>query len=183
MKWTIRRIKESPDGVLTFDELIHVAEAIQMRNKSVVNLEPVQVSGYLSAIDNEIILHCQAKVNITLPSTRSLKPVLLQLTIPIKERYVYPNFDTNLQDYEETTIVLEHDYIDLESAVIDAILLNLPMRVLAEDEGNHDLPKGNDWMVLTEEDYKRQQKEASDQKIDERFAGLQSLFNELKEEE
>ncbi|MGO4937243.1 YceD family protein [Fundicoccus sp. Sow4_H7] len=183
MKWTIRQIQEAPEGILSFDEFLNITEAIQARDKSVIDLEPVQVKGYLSAIDREVILQCQALVNITLPSTRSLEPVPLQLTIPIMERYVYPDYDTNLQDYEETTIVLEHDYIDLDSAVIDTVLINLPMRVIAADEENHDLPKGKDWAVITEDDYKKQQNEEANQKIDERFAGLQSLYNELNEEE
>ncbi len=35
-------------------------------------------------------------------------------------------------DGTRATIVLEHDYIDLELAVIDALLVNLPMRVVGE---------------------------------------------------
>lgn len=183
MKWTIRQIKEYPEDILSFDEVLHVKEALQLRDQTILDIEPVQVNGYVSANEMEIFLHCQVKAEITLPSSRSLKPVTQQLLIPIKERYVYPDFDTNIHDYEETTIVLEHDYIDLDLAVIDAILLNLPMQVVDPDEKAEDLPSGKNWTVITEDEYKMQQDEEAEEKVDSRFAGLQSLLNEMNDEE
>ena len=100
------------------------------------------------------------------------------MDVPIKERYVYPEYDQKADEFEETTIVLEHDYIDLEEAVIDSLILNLPMRVVGEDELSTELPSGNDWSVVTEEDYQQQQKKEQAEQVDPRFASLKALLNE-----
>lgn len=94
-----------------------------------------------------------------------------------------PEYDANADEYEETTIVLEHDYIDLELAVIDALLLNLPMRVVGEEEETAALPSGKDWAVLTEMDYLASLERQSSEAGDPRFASLRALLNEANADE
>lgn len=182
MKWTIRKLRESKQELLSFDEVLNIAEQATLREASIIHLEPVHVSGYFVVREQEFVLHCIAKAVITLPSTRSLNPVTFEMEVPIRERYVYPEDDTDAEEYEETTIVLEHDYIDLEQAVLESLILNLPQRVVGEDEEEAKLPKGNDWAVLTEDEYHQQQEEAKPE-VDPRFAKLQSLINENNEAE
>lgn len=178
MKWTIRKLREQKDSLLHFDVELNVEVALCEREPMIIHSEPVQVAGYFFAREQEILLHCQAKTVVTLPSTRSLKPVPVIMDVPIKERYVYPEYDQKADEFEETTIVLEHDYIDLEEAVIDSLILNLPMRVVGEDELSTELPSGNDWSVVTEEDYQQQQKKEQAEQVDPRFASLKALLNE-----
>ena len=182
MKWTIRKLRDSRDELVPIEVDVDIKEQAISRDDSIIHLEPVHVSGYFVVREPDIILHCNADVVITLPSTRSLKPVEVDLTFPIKERYVYPEDDVNADDYEETTIVLEHDYINLEQAVLETLLLSLPQRVVGPDEVEEDLPKGNHWAVLTEDEYHQQQDEAKPE-IDPRLAKLQSLLNEDNETE
>lgn len=182
MKWTIRKLRESKQALLSFDEVLDITEQAALREASIIHLEPVHVSGYFVVREQDFVLHCTAKADITLPSTRTLEPVRMELEIPIKERYVYPKDDVDAEEYEETTIVLEHDYIDLEQAVLESLILNLPQRVVGEDEEKVDLPKGNHWTVLTEDEYHQQQEEAKPE-VDPRLAKLQSLLNENIETE
>ncbi len=43
-------------------------------------------------------------------------------------------------------------------SVSDNVLLNIPIKVLtAEEEAGHDLLLGNDWQIMTEEEYQAQQ--------------------------
>ncbi|HFI0464493.1 TPA: DUF177 domain-containing protein [Streptococcus suis] len=179
MKWTIRKLRESKQELLSFDEVLDIAEQATLRQASIIHLEPVHVSGYFVVREQEILLHCTADAVITLPSTRSLKPVTLDLSIPIKERYVYPEFDADADLFEETTIVLEHDYIDLEQAVLESLILNIPQRVVGNDEEEDALPKGNHWAVLTEDEYHQQQADQVEE-TDPRLAKLQSLLNEYQ---
>ncbi|MBD3949824.1 DUF177 domain-containing protein [Tuanshanicoccus lijuaniae] len=176
MKWTIRKLRESKQELLSFDEVLDIAEQATLREASIIHLEPVHVSGYFVVREQDIVLHCTANVVITLPSTRTLEPVEMSMNVPIKERYVYPENDVDANDYEEITLVLEHDYIDLEQAVLESILLNLPQRVVSEAEEQATLPKGNDWAVLTEDEYQQQQ-QATKPEVDPRLAKLQSLLN------
>ena len=160
-----------------------MAAKVQAMEPSILHLTPVQVTGYFVAHGQEIFLHCTASTVMTLPSTRSLEPVPVHLQVPIDERYVMPEYDANADEYEETTIVLEHDYIDLELAVIDALLLNLPMRVVGEEEETAALPSGKDWAVLTETDYLASLERQSSEAGDPRFANLKALLNEANADE
>lgn len=183
MKWTLRKIRDHKEELLHFDVELDVAVKVQAMEPSILHLTPVQVTGYFVAHGQEIFLHCTASTVMTLPSTRSLEPVPVHLQVPIDERYVMPEYDANADEYEETTIVLEHDYIDLELAVIDALLLNLPMRVVGEEEETAALPSGKDWAVLTETDYLASLERQSSEAGDPRFANLRALLNEANADE
>lgn len=182
MKWTIRKLRESKDQLVSIDVTLDINEQATSRDASIIHLEPVHVSGYFVVREQDIVLHCQSKAVVTLPSTRSLKPVPVNLEFTVDERYVYEENDAYTDEYEETTIVLEHDYIDLEQAVLETLLLNLPQRVVGEDDEVTALPKGDDWTVLTEDEY-HQQQQAAKPEIDPRLAKLQSLLNEDNETE
>lgn len=183
MKWTIRQLKEHLDESIMLSSQHQIKEDLLKRNQEIIDVKDVQLEGYFLPSENEIILHGLIKSNLTLPSSRSLVPVEVQLEIPIKERYVYPEYDTNHEDYEETTIVLEKDYIDLDEAIIESILLNIPIKVLHPDEEKGELPSGNDWSVITEEDYEDQLEAEKSEKIDPRFAALKSLIDNNQEED
>lgn len=176
MKWTIKQIREYKNELMDFDVELSVFEQVKSRNDEIIDLEKVRVAGYLSAQEQDIVLHCQLQTVITLPSSRSLKPVAVELNIPIRERYVYPEHAENIGDYVETTIELEHDYIDLETAVVDAILLNIPIRVIAPEEAEGELPSGRDWQVITEEDYQTHQEQEKAATIDPRLEALKTLL-------
>lgn len=177
MKWTLKQIRDYRDQVLNFETELLIEDALIKREPTVIHLDPVQVAGYLVARGQEYVLHCQLETTITLPSSRTLEPTPVKLSLPIKERYVGIEDDSDVDEYEETTIVLEHDYIDLEPAVLDAISLNLPVRVIGEHEDDDYLPSGNDWTVVTEESYQQQIEKDKSNKIDPRFANLKALLD------
>lgn len=177
MKWTLREIREYPEEVMPFNETLEIAEILMERDSNIEAVEAVQCEGYITPIEDAFVLHGTIQATLTLPSTRSLKPVKVPLTISMKERYVTEDDYLEEDESEEVTIVLMHDYIDLTSAVIDNILLNIPQRVLAPGEEGEALPVGNDWEVLTQEQYEAKLKaEAPD--VDPRFAALKTLLDE-----
>lgn len=182
MKWTIRQIRESADDIFQFEESLNIKEALMERDASIIDVEAVSINGYFVPSNDEIILHGQINVSLVVPSSRSLEPVSLQLDIPIKERYVYEEFDGNIEDYEETTIILERDYIDIDTAVADVIALNIPIQVIKPEEDS-ELPSGNHWTVVTEEEYEQQQAKEKAETVDPRFATLKTLLNNNDEDE
>lgn len=182
MKWTIRQIQEQADGMLPLNVQFNLEDSLRSRNAAILAVDPIQLEGYLASMDQDIILHGQIRTHLTMPSTRSLEPVKFALDFPIKERYVYAAAEGNIEDYEETTIVLEQDEIDLEQAVVDSILLNIPSKILndADKEGN--LPSGHDWSVLTEDDYHEQMKQRKSEEGDPRFAALKTLLDKPEDQ-
>ncbi|HFH9692876.1 TPA: YceD family protein, partial [Streptococcus pyogenes] len=62
-------------------------------------------------------------------------------------------------------------------SIVDNILLAIPLQVLTEEEKkSKELPAGQNWAVLTEEDYQCLKEEK--QKENNPFASLQGLFDE-----
>lgn len=183
MKWTMKQLREKRDELTHFTCQLDLREQLMARNADIIHVDPVQVTGYFVAREHEIFLHCQAQTIVTLPSTRTLAAVPVGMEVPIDERYVYPEADVNAEAYEETTIVLEHDYIDLDLAVIDNLLMNLPMRVVGVEELDAPLPSGHDWQVITEDDYQQQVSQEKAEQLDPRFASLKALLNEEEADE
>lgn len=183
MKWTIRQLKDHPDDIINFEESLDIKEQLMERNPSILDVESVNVNGYFVPSNEDIILHGQIDTRLTVPSSRSLEPVSLHLNIPISERYVYEEYDGNVGEYEETTIVLQYDYIDLDAAVTDNIAINIPTRVLKPGEEDGDLPSGNDWTVVTEEEYEQNLAEEKAETVDPRFAALKTLLDNEDEEQ
>ncbi len=177
MKFTIQQIKEQPNQLLKLDEKLDIKDALIERMSSITDVQNTEVDGYYAAIDYEVVLHCTIDTDLTLPSTRTLEPVTIHLTIPVKERYVTNNQETNLDEHEEVTIVVEDEILNLQEVVIDNILLNIPMKIIGEDETDDTLPSGNDWTVMTEESYLQQQADENESAVDPRFAALQDLLD------
>ena len=85
------------------------------------------------------------------------------------------------EERDEEILVLDNDTIDLTDSIEDNILLAIPMLVFSEEELQAtELPKGNDWEVVSEEDYL--QKKESAETIDPRLAKLSELFNESEDD-
>ena len=72
---------------------------------------------------------------------------------------------------------IEGGKIDLSESVADNILLNIPLKVLTpEEEDGQGFIEGNDWKILSEEEYQAAQ--AIKKEENSPFAGLQGLFDE-----
>lgn len=95
------------------------------------------------------------KTIVTVPSARSLEPVDLPLDLSVDEVFMTrEQWSSMEEERDEEILVLDNDTIDLTDSIEDNILLAIPMQVFSEEELQAtDLPKGNDWEVVSEEDY------------------------------
>lgn len=94
-------------------------------------------------------------VELTLPSSRSLEPVELDLSFPLNEVYLAPEVtETDAEDLEEEAVFsLEKDTLDLQKPIEDTILASIPMKVLSEEEqASNELPHGHDWKLRLEDE-------------------------------
>jgi uncharacterized protein len=121
---------------------------------------------------------------ITLPSTRSLEPVELPLEFSVNEVFMTPEQYQQRDELlpEEEILILETQTLDLDDSVADNILLEIPMQVLTEaEQESNDLPSGDDWLVISEDDFQHQQESQEQTTIDPRLAKLSALFEEEEE--
>ena len=164
----LSEVRKSPEG-LAFNEAPSLLESIKERYDQVLNLEQIQASGQVAYDNGLYLLDYQLSYDITLPSSRSLEPVTF-----IQEA------DAALQKElveENLVLILDGDTINLDESILDNILLNIPLRVLTPEEESGQISlSGNDWEVLSEEDFaalQQEKKEASNP-----FAQLNGLFDE-----
>ena len=183
MKWSIGELRRYKEEALNFSETIDVNDALTARDNEVLAVTPVTVEGILSVGKNEYILHYRLKTIVTVPSARSLEPVDLPLDLSVDEVFMTrEQWSSMEEERDEEILVLDNDTIDLTNSIEDNILLAIPLQVFTEEElKSSDMPKGNDWEVISEEAY-LQKKEESAETIDPRLAKLSELFNESEDD-
>ena len=70
-------------------------------------------------------------------------------------------------------VKVEDNQIDLQTAIEDNILLNIPETILTDEEEKEDLyPKGSNWEVVSEQSFE----EGKKNQINPAFAKLKDLF-------
>lgn len=163
MKWSLNEITKKKQ--IDFEEVLELAEVLKGRSKELLDATPVRVSGSVSSSDDGLyFLDYQLQTELTLPSSRSLKPVAYPLAVFVNEAFSQDKEEA--ENEEKLIIPLEKDLIDLDESVADNILLEIPLKVLAEDEeeNEEELPAGKNWTVLSEEEYAKQQEQKAAEK-------------------
>lgn len=184
MKWALSELNKFKNDQLRFTETIDLEESLKQREPQILAVEPIRVDGFIQVDTGRYLAHFTMDTVLTLPSSRSLTPVKYPLTLTIDEDYMTESTYAGLADISEDEksliMVLEKDLIDLTEAVEDFILLNLPLQILTEEEmTTTDLPKGEFWNVISEEDLKAKKhldELESEDKIDPRLAKLSELL-------
>lgn len=185
MKWSLLELNKYKDNSLEFSETLELKSSLIKRDSMILDVSPVKVSGILIVGKEEYLIHYKIDVTVTVPSSRSLTPVPLNMMIDVDEVFMTKEqFEQRDERFsEEEVIILEKPTIDLAESVEDNILLSIPIQVFTEEEQeSHVLPKGNDWEVLSEEDYLHQKEAKAQQTVDPRLAKLSELFSESAEE-
>lgn len=174
----IQEIRKNPDG-LKFEQNFDLAQELQERNAEILDVKNVTAKGKAQYEEGLYFLDYELSYTITLASSRSMEPVDLQEAYLVNEIFADGQHGSSQQDLLEEDLVLpiEGDRIDLAESVADNILLNIPLKILTpEEEAGSEMPTGNDWQVMTEEEYQQSQKEKKE--VNSPFAGLQGLFDE-----
>lgn len=178
MMFSISEIKKNPGGI-NFNSVLEIKEKLIERNKDVLDVKEIFVQGTISYDDGLYLLNYTLDYTITLPSSRSMLPVDVHKVEEVSEIFIEAVDIHAKEDLvrENLVLVLEKDYIDLEESAIDNILLTIPMQILSEEERNsNEMPSGNNWSVLTEEQYDALQNKKK--KENNPFSALNGLFED-----
>ena len=166
MKLNIQEIRNQPEG-LHFEQALDLAADLRKRNQEILDVKDILAVGKVQYEDRLYFLDYQLSYTIVLASSRSMEPVELAESYPVTE--VFMEGATNQLDQE-------NGEIDLSESVADNILLNIPIKVLtAEEEAGQGFVSGNDWQIMTEDEYQAQQTVKKEENSP--FAGLQGLFD------
>ena len=173
-----QEIRKNPEG-LAFNQELDLLKDLQKRNPEILDLKNVTATGGVAYDTGLYVLDYQLSYTIVLASSRSMEPVELQESYPVTEVFAEDvQSDADIEALEEDLILpIEGGKIDLSESVADNILLNIPLKVLTpEEEAGEGFIEGNDWKILSEEEYQAAQ--AIKKEENSPFAGLNGLFDE-----
>ena len=173
-----QEIRKNSEG-LAFDQELDLLKELQKRNPEILDLKNVTATGRVAYDTGLYVLDYQLTYTIVLASSRSMEPVELQGSYPVTEVFAEDvQSDADIEALEEDLILpIEGGKIDLSESVADNILLNIPLKVLTpEEEAGQGFIEGNDWKILSEEEYQAAQ--AIKKEENSPFAGLNGLFDE-----
>lgn len=181
MKYNKNQLQKYHQAPLQFNETLDLeAIAKQRFPETILALSSLTVDGTIRYDEaDDLLLHVTVTGQITVPSSRSLEPVLLDVDLTIDELYI--DNEKHLEDFEETeaVFVLENDTLNVDEAILDNIVANLPLQILTANELENDvLPSGQDWHVISEETFENEKKQAPKPPLDPRLAKLDDFFKE-----
>ena len=188
LKWSLAELHKQPAGILMLDEKVDMTDSLKKRDTELMDVSLIDIQGTISIeASSRYFVDLTLNVILTLPSSRSLKPVKLDLTIPFYEVYLAPEAGQTAVETLEDEVVfsLEQDILDLQKPIEDTILAAIPMKVLSEDEKtSNDFPTGNDWEVKLEgETDSSNNKDDADTSENSPFAILKDLDLDFSKDE
>ncbi|HIZ70273.1 MAG TPA: DUF177 domain-containing protein [Candidatus Atopostipes pullistercoris] len=188
LKWSLAELHKQPAGILMLDEKVDMTDSLKKRDTELMDVSLIDIQGTISIeAYSRYFVDLTLNVILTLPSSRSLKPVKLDLTIPFSEVYLAPEAGQTAVETLEDEVVfsLEQDILDLQKPIEDTILAAIPMKVLSEDEKtSNDFPTGNDWEVKLEgETDSSNNKDDADTSENSPFAILKDLDLDFSKDE
>jgi uncharacterized protein len=182
IKWALNELKKYSEEPLQISGQVDLEQHLQKRDEQILAASPIQLDGVLAVEElNEYLVDLHLHVTLTLPSSRSLTPVEVELSIPFSETYLAPGHLPDPEKYGEDEIVieLESEVLDLQKPLEDSILTAIPSQVLTEEEQQSNLmPSGNEWEVISEEDHHAGLSKGKSSEEDSPFAALKDLFPE-----
>ena len=188
VKWSLAELQKNQHGIYPVSGQADLTAALKSRRTDILDASLIDVQGAITVDGKKkFYVDVTLSMNLTLPSSRSLEPVKLDLHIPFNEVYLAPDVKiADLEDADEEVLSLEKDILDLQKPIEDTILATIPMKILTEEEKSAtDLPTGQDWQLVLEDDVDTVSKEkASTESKSSPFDILKDidLFNDEDEE-
>lgn len=155
----------------SFDEKIDVSDIVHLKN-DIRKISSVNVKGFCTVDEEEIIFQLHIEGEMILPCSRTLVDVAHQFSFDVTEI-----FTSNIEDidFKEETNVHEivGDNIDLRPLIEENIILETPYRVFSDEKM---IDKGKGWEFHTEDLLK----EKKENEIDPRLSKLRQFLHDKK---
>ena len=166
MKWTRTELIDARNNIDIDEDVVIAKENIEHYD-GINDLQDVHISGkgYYSDEDDSFYVDLNISGTMICPDSITNEPIEYPFETSAQETYSFTKG-------EDDEIRYVDDEVDLYEAIVDNILLEVPMQVsIAEEE---DYPEGDGWKVYSEKQYQ----EMKENEIDPRLA----ILKEYKEE-
>lgn len=161
---------------MEIDERIDISEVLKKRDPQIRYASPIHVTGEGNITSEKVTFQLHVTGNLILPCSRTLVDVEFPIDIESTETFLLKPSEFIGEDEEVHQTI--DDVVDLVPVITEILILEIPIQVFSENaKDDQNLPAGNDWVVLTEDQVK-QDEEKAEKKVDPRLAGLANFFDE-----
>ncbi len=170
------RIKNSSAPLTHIDRDVEVRpEFLKRSEKLLFEASNIHVTGDLFFDEPYVTGNFKVFADLVVPSSRSLKPVKLHEEFSFTENYSQEKpTKEELEENTDPIVKISNDQIDLQTAIEDNVLLNIPTTILTPEEKKKDIyPEGKGWEVISEKTFD----EGKKNQINPAFAKLKVLLN------
>ncbi|MCR4950156.1 MAG: DUF177 domain-containing protein [Solobacterium sp.] len=167
MKWTKSQLLRQTQSV-TFDEDIEIDASAFAGNSRINGVKDVHVYGTGHLDPNEDVFYADVYVEGTMLCPDAITGDEIEIPFETDSQEVYVFEETE----EDGARVVTNEVIELLPAVIDDILLEVPLQVTEASEDEY--PEGDGWKVYSEAEYQERQKD----RLDPRLAVLKQFKDE-----
>lgn len=158
--------------MILFKNEIKEKKALSYNEKFLINKDDLEVCNDILEVENidvkldaqyvSDLVICKLTVNaeLILRSTRTLKPVPYIISDEDEITLAFDHVDYDLGD---EIIDVKDDRYDFYKDIYSMIATNIPLKIIGKDDPNHQ--QGENWEVLSEEEYYRRKKEEIDPRM------------------
>lgn len=180
LELSFSRIKNSSEPLTHIERDVEMRPEFFERSKELlIDAKNVHVSGDLFYQEPFVTGDFHVTANLVVPSSRSLQPVKYDEDFTFTENYLDRKPTKEELEDNDTIVKIDNDVIDLQTAVEDNILLNIPTTILTPEEKEKNIyPEGQGWEVVSESAFE----EGKKNQVNPAFAKLKILLDNNKDD-
>ncbi|ERJ13566.1 YceD family protein [Haloplasma contractile] len=174
MKWTIAQLKKLGRDPFEVNETVNYSD-IAKQHHDIRKISDVTITGTGQVMRESVMFNLNIQCELTLGCALTLEDVKYPINIDTQEIF---SWDENADDENEDIVVVKGLTVEIAPIIWQNIVLNIPIRVVAEGAHERMKRKGSDWQIVDENESLEKQ-----EKIDPRFAVLKNLFKDEDKED
>jgi uncharacterized protein len=130
----LRELGRRPGSLHEFDRTLPAPEGWRIEMIGVPEGAPVQLRLRLESVMEGVLVSGEVDVPLVGSCARCLEPVEDTLQLDVQELFAYEGSTTEATTEEDEVRLVEHDTIDLEPLIRDAVVLSLPLAPVCSDD-------------------------------------------------
>lgn len=182
MKWSITQLRKYQGQPFEFDQTVNYNHLID--KLGLIDLSDIRVKGKLDVKSNEVVADIHLTGAYTMEDARTLKPIEVPIDVETTEIFDLEGYefgDSEDENEDEHYHLATNGMIDLRDIAEELIIIEKPIRAVAEDSSLEDmLQSGQGWEVIDEDELEasEQAEETPSKKVDPRLQKLQQFYDE-----
>lgn len=134
MAFDVKDLGRSPGSMRTLVEHVSAPRDLGVALIGVQEGSEVELDLRLEAVHEGILVSGSAFVDVTGECGRCLDPLAYDLEVKVQELFFYESVELSDGEDEEEQRRVEHDVIDLEPVLRDAVVTNLPFQPVCRED-------------------------------------------------